>query len=468
MALSYFSAAYTDISRGIDKYSVPNLIPDGYSQDLINCNTNANGHVQKRKGYQGYYGYVPVRIKSVTYSGTTDIEFTLDGTIDLKNIADSPLIVYGTLGDTSMDGDFTSAGNTSAYYNSFTAEARTTLATGDNTITKTSSQTGITSDAIAVGISESTSATVEDNEQFIADEIEVTASSYQIEVDYNNGTGAEFDAFLYYKDKTAVGGEVSHHTITAASSLTVTAAQHNLDNYNIIAQVEELDTGVYSQVIPDSVTINQTTGQVVITLSSTITGRAILTAVNATNLIAGTVAAGATNTVTISGPDTPYSFTGCYLDPGTGTLEQVLPDSVIYDELADETAITFVNGTGAEAVFEIYYEFATLNQNKLTVTGTVSVTGTDTEPQLTLWGLNHEDIYATSSSQEGHVTHIDSYKTISDSRLVCGLGGNLFKTTTPSEIGNTVAPTYYINLRGRVNADTLGCSSVSRSGFLSS
>ncbi|GAF91075.1 unnamed protein product, partial [marine sediment metagenome] len=199
---------------------------------------------------------------------------------------------------------------------------------------------------------------------------------------------------------------------------------------------------------------NQTTGTVVVTFANATTGRVILTSVDLGNIQTGSVAAGATNTITLSSLTTPYINIAMYLEPSAGAdLELVYPNSMTYDTTNNEVTISFANAGSSTVNFEMYYEYLDLAVNILSVTGTVSTAGTDNEPQLTLWGLNHEDIYTTSIAQEGHVTHIDRYKTIGESRIMCGLGGNIFEAKTASEIGAVVAPTRYINLRSRLNAD---------------
>jgi len=452
MPLSYSTISYPDCAKGIDSVSAPNLIQDGYSKDLVNVNTKVEGHLEKRKGYQGYYGYIPFRVMSVEYTSdpTNNIIFTLDTSLDFSTVDSSPIMVYGKLSDTTMDGDFLSSADATVYYSAFDVSQPITFPA--STSTTESLDVGIESDAIAVGVAEATSSD-KTNTFFFPDDITVNATTYAVGVTINNTGLTDLDVFVYYKDKTTVSGTVSQHTLSGVTSSTVSAATHNLDHYQIIPLFESLSAGVYTQFIPDSFTINQSTGSVISTFSSAITGRLTLTAAPITNRVTGTAVAGTTKTVTISNPGSPFNFVACYLEPTPGDpFELVIPNSISYDETTDVLTIEFINSGLTDATFEVYWENAEIRQNKIKVTGTVSVTGTDTAPQLVIWGISHEGLYSATSTAGGYATHIDSYQTSTESRLVCGLGGNLFTATTASEIGSTYAPLYYVNLRNRINS----------------
>jgi hypothetical protein len=462
MALNYFVSDYSDLSKGIDQRSTPNLIKDGYSQDLANVTTNSEGYLEKRKGYQGYYGYVPLRVQSVEYTSdlTNNVIFYLDGSINLTQVDPTPIIVSGKLSNTSMDGDFVDSVIQSAYYTTYTVDQPITIedAPLGTTLTKTAAETGIASNAVAVGLVESTNPGVDlSNSQFILDNIDVDSATYQVDIDYTNGTGGDLKGFLYFKDKSAVVGSIYHHTITGVSTVSIPGTTHNLTNFNIIAQVEELSGGKYTIIIPDSVTIDQTTGDVEIVLSSVVaSGRVILTAVDVANKVNGSIVAGTTETITIPNPETGFAYVACYFEPTPGAdFEQVLPDNIVYDATQDELQITFTNGTTNTVNFEIYYEFANLTVNAVKVTGTVTVTGTDSEPQLTIWGISHDGIYNPTAVDGGTVNHIDSYKSVAESRVLCGLGGNIFKALEADSIGATVAPMRFPNIRNRLNVDLL-------------
>lgn len=107
-----------DFSRGLDNFSARSNIKEGYSESLLNVDVSPAGYIETRKGYQGYYGHLPVRVVSVEHDGT-DIIFTLDSSIDLTTVVKGPLVVYGKLSSAQTDGDFTNT-PTGVYYPAWT------------------------------------------------------------------------------------------------------------------------------------------------------------------------------------------------------------------------------------------------------------------------------------------------------------------------------------------------------------
>jgi hypothetical protein len=450
MALNYFSSNIADLSRGIDTSSVPNQIKEGYSQELVNVVTNSEGHLEKRKGYQGYYGYVPLRVKTVDYEDSPDIiTFTLDGSIDLSGKTPGPIVVYGRLGDDgTMQGDFTASADTHNYYETYTIDQPTGLAPGTDSISRTSVESGITQDAVIVGLAENTVPGQTDNSVIYPDEVSVNATTYQLDIDYTNASASTINAYYYYAEKPVTTGEVYHKPFTSSTNISVPQSEHQLDTVNILVKVEEDDSGTWRLVIPDDVTITSG-GDVTITLSTATTGRAIIWAVGSDREATDQVIDGDTITMDIENPDTAFIYTKCYIeDSGTGDLEEVIPDSIVYNSTDDKFTITFTNTTGSSVIFKLIYEFLTIKANAVRVSGTVTAAGSDEAPQLTLWGISHDDIYPSTATAGGHVTHIDGYKRSGEARLICGLGGNLFRALTADEIGSPT-PELYPSMRGR-------------------
>jgi hypothetical protein len=90
----------TDLGAGIDAQSAENNIPPGYSENLLNVDASPTGQLITRKGYEGYLGYVPVRVLRAEYTDalTKNLCFYLDGSIelasvDLTNSKKSPLLI---------------------------------------------------------------------------------------------------------------------------------------------------------------------------------------------------------------------------------------------------------------------------------------------------------------------------------------------------------------------------------------
>lgn len=109
--------AHENLGKGIDQFHPENRIPDGYWEDLLNCDPLPDGSISKRRGYQRYAGYVPIRVISVQHSGT-NIDFTVDSSLDLTSLRSTPIVVYGRL-SSSQSGDFSTT-DVAKYYSSFT------------------------------------------------------------------------------------------------------------------------------------------------------------------------------------------------------------------------------------------------------------------------------------------------------------------------------------------------------------
>jgi len=144
-----------------------------------------------------------------------------------------------------------------------------------------------------------------------------------------------------------------------------------------------------------------------------------------------------------------------YIQVGSN-LEQVIPESVIVDTANNTATVNWERDGGATYTAYIFYEPVPVLSNKLCVTLDPAplTTGTDLTPQLSLWGLNHAEIYSdiTTNYKNGWVSHIDSYRAAGNNRVVAGLGGNLFAEYQQSEISSKyLLPTLYPNLRARIS-----------------
>lgn len=463
--LQYVTIKERDLGAGIDQQSPENKIMEGFCEDIINADPKSTGQIAKRKGYQGYAGCLPVRVQSVKYNNN-EIEFTFDSSIELPTRQSSPIIVYGKSNITDADADFY---NTEAvYYPGYTADIRDIFLTGTNTFTFLGVNHGIETPYLIVGVAESTSVVNTSNEYFVTDEVTIDKTTYDIDIDYTNNTGTEISTLIYVKEKSASAGTVYLHNQAVGvgdNDYSVLGSTHQLDNTNIIVEIYE-DTGTeLIKRIPDEVALDNNTGDITVYFENIAVGFNavfILTAVPASQFITGAVSPGATTVTTIDISDanaTDFLFTACYVEQniGAGDFIQVIPDSIIIDSVNQEATITFVNNGVVGATYEIYWEYATIATNKLTVTSTYDLMGTfeNFAPELTIWGLCHEDIYGTRVAREGWTNHIDSYKVPGDERLISGLGGNLFAARTINEVPEYLLPLLYPRINGRLAADII-------------
>lgn len=465
MALTWQDIVKKDLSKGIDSYSSPTNIKDGWSEDLVNVDSEASGQLPKRVGYLGHKGWIPLRAKEITHSGT-QITLTFDDSqaIDLSVIGSSPLIVNGIIPTSlSGSGDF-SGTEATRYYDSFSVDNRDTLAVGSNTITKAASQHGLSTPYIFTGLAESDDTLNNHHTVIIPDEVNINETSYSVDVDYTNAVASE--GFFYFLDKSAEAGTTYIHTVTApATSVTISAATHGLSNFNIgVKCFDDISTsGTITEIIPDEITINGS-GEVVVTFSSNFpdesggngTAYIVLTAVPLANIYTDSATTG-TNTFSFS-VDEPFNFYYIYYyDAPNSVFRSVLPNNISYDADTGQVSVKYSLATATETV-EIYYEPAEIIANSITLTDTTGTSEnyTTTAPQLTVWGISHDQIYKSAAIKGGHVNHIDNYRSSGEEWIVSGLGGNLFKANpyTSANATTYLYPTTYVNGRERVDGDT--------------
>jgi hypothetical protein len=456
MAAAFQQISITDLSKGIDQRSAPNAIPEGYAEDLQNVITNSNGFLSKRPGYEGFYGYLPLRIKSIQHSGT-NILFTLDSSINISNARSTPIVVYGKLSSAQTDGDWTNTNN-GEYYLASADGVRSTLSAPSDTETVLQSVHGVALDEVLLQINQSTNTGSSDNSWIVPDRLDINnAAQFDIDVTATIPSDIQFFTLIEAADYTHPDQTIAAGATTA---ITITAGTHGLTNFNIIPNVYYLDGSEYVKLFLTDTTVNTSTGTVVVTITNSggagLDVRVCLTAAESANVELKTVASGATDTITISTTE-PYNFFALYSVAGAvATL--ILPDSVVYTASTGNMVVTITNSTGAAESYKFYWEPATVRSSVLTVTDNQgeSASYTDSAPQLTMWGISHEGLYDADDYQEGFVNHIDTYRTDTQSKVVAGLGGNIFTATTRAAADSEYKiPTANIDLEGALASDAL-------------
>ena len=470
MTLQYTTLPESSFSRGIDARSAENQIAAGFVRDLINADI-VEGRVRKRTGYATYAGNIPLRVlKYKQTTGTNQLCFTLDGSVDLSSVASCPILVYGRSSNITS-GPFTNSGDAAHYYTEWTTTLRKPfLASTAGTITAPADEHDITTTNMFVGQAESTSTTNLSSRDLLGSnnstqEVTIDKSSLNIVAGYTNNDGA-VNTFLYYGDKSPIVGETYVATWSAATGSTtnsISSTTHQLNNYNIIYQLWKDDTTVWTKVKPNEFTVNSTTGEVSIAVvndtGSAVTYKVILSTVPVGNNNDYNITTGS-NTISVDGITSPFLFYTLYLVDGV-TLTEVVPDTYIYDDAAKTWTVSFTNGTSTALTARVYYDYGSVRVNELCVTSSTSIaaTLTDTAPQLTLYGLSHAAVYGENKAvnRRGWVTHLDSYRSPNTTHMVAGLGGNLFAALPADEVSATFAPTmgtYYPKLNGRLSTAT--------------
>lgn len=465
-AMNYIVSPENDFSAGIDARSAENQIAAGFVKDLLNADI-VEKRTRKRPGYQGYAGNIPVRITKLEYDSTTkEILFTLDSvvslnsTVNLETVRSSPLVVYGRSSTfVSGDGPFYNVDQLK-YYDKFSIPLRKELVAPSGTLNIPGTEHDIASTSIFVGTVESTSLSDRSYSTFYPDQVRIDESSFDINLDYS--TYVDRSIFAYFKDESPVTGSSYRTTLThsgspASQTFSISAATHALANFNIIPQLQ-LDTGSEAiTALPDTFILHQN-GNVDITISN-LTGTStnyLLTLATApiTNVTSGSIGASASGTIILSNPETPWIFPAIYLTTGTDK-QLVIPDQVNYDDSTNELILSFTNQAAVSRNYTVFYSFGDLRSNQLSVSdSTINTSGEDTAPQLTIWGLDHAEIYGNAKElREGWANHIDSYKRSGEQRLITGLGGNLYSAQTYQEASTQYGlPQLFPNLNTRVDS----------------
>ena len=475
--LQYRTIQEIDLGGGIDQQSAENQIPPGYCEDLTNADPKSTGQIAKRTGYQGYAGNLPVRVTRLDYvNADNQMCFTLDSSISLPNGQSSPIIVQGKTSSqiSGSGGDFSTT-EAIEYYANFEANNRVEMGTGSGTLTDDDTATSIYP---FVALYQSTSAANNNNSQITPDSVEVETSLnakgfYDVHLDYTNGTGSAIDTFILISDKTASSGDtyISGATSTGTGLVThsITAATHGLTTNRILVKVYDVSGADNIELIPDAIRLNEVTGLVEIDINNG-TGSAfdvvfVLSRAPTDNLATGSVAPLSSATVEIDTSvtgGTGFAFISCYMEttPGSTTLEQVIPTSITHDSTTNTISVQFTNNSATGRNFSLYWEFATATTNVLYVTPTTAITADDSddEPQLTIWGLDHSEIYSNREAREGWTNYIDSYRAPAETRLISGLGGNLYAARLRTETGNATTykmPQFYPNLSNELTSSDL-------------
>jgi hypothetical protein len=471
MAVQYTNIPENNFGRGIDARSTENQIGEGYVRDLLNADVIQKS-VRKRPGYESHAGNIPVRATRMDYEYnanpalrmmclTLDSIVSLNTTISLESVRSSPLIIYGKSSNQAT-GPINTSGNTIHYYDKFTIPIRKQLFAGTNTLLIAGSEHGLESTNFFCNVVESTSLTNKSFSDIYTNAIRINKTSYDVNVDYT--TYENKDVIVYYLNQASAVGDVyatlwSHPGGT--QTLPIPTSTHNLTNYSIVSKIYQ-DTGSeWVEVVEDSFILsNNGDVSIKITSSSATTYRIILSAGSTKNVKEGQISpAIEEQTVTISNLAHPWIFYNIYIRKNSTQYERVEANSVVYDSDTNSLKLSFDTYT-AES-YKIFYEYGDIRSNVLCVYDTtvpnVSPNNVDYFPQVTIWGLDHNEIYTDKSNREGWANHIDTYRRSGEERVICGLGGNLFAAREYSEAAPTyLYPTLYPSLYSR----TLGSLSV--------
>lgn len=453
-ALQYVNIAESDFSLGIDARSAENQINPGFVRDLLNGDV-VERRVRKRPGAQGYAGNIPVRVTSFQYmSATHQLCLTLDSsvvlsdaTVDLSGLRSSPLVIFGKSSSISSGGPFTTAGETVRYYPGFAVPIRESLVSSSTpqTLVVPESTHGIAATELFAALATSTNPSNRSWSTAIPNTLSVSESTFDISVGYTQTTGTAIPAFVYYSNQTPIPGQSFEGTLSHAGggpqTYVITAGTHGLVDTNIVPALQRDDGTSRSFVVPDDLSISPS-GTVSVTINSVASGTfyLLLAAAPVTQTVSGSIAAGSSASIPLPGLASPWLFPAVYLQTSNaGDLSLVEPDSISYDDTTATATISLTNGRSTPANFTIFYLFGEIRSNQLCVTDS-SITSNDTDdtPELTIWGLDHTEIYgANPPLRAGWASHVDAYRAPGEQRLTTSLGGNLFAAETYGEAASS-------------------------------
>jgi hypothetical protein len=441
MALNYQTVIEKDFSSGMNKLAAEDAVPQSYVENLENMQPNAQGYVEKRKGYQAYAGSLPLRASKAEYTadGLLCLYFDeLEGgtaTIDFSTLKPSPVVIYGK---SSLSGFETTV---SKYYSTFTVDPRVKLGAQ---ITLPAADIGARNRDIFVGLGYNAPEKegTKDNEIVYSDLVTVDPTTFNVTIGpVANLTPPPYQdvkCFVYAKNHATLAGESWADTLTPVTvgsvhTFTVTQATHQLNTQNYMCRFYTADAGI--EIFPDSLEVDGSTIEAKFTDNDGAQwdGQLRLVIASIPEIDVETRSVLAKTTVSFSFPiDADFAFFEVYsVDKTTGKQSRVLPDSItISDKIATVTA---TNNSSSQVNFRVLWDRAVVRTNKLCVVE-ASAAAIDSNPQLCVYGLDHTELYPDSPDRAGWVTHIDSYKSEGENYLVAGLGWNVFKAVYHSSL----------------------------------
>ena len=427
---NYQTVLEKDFSSGMNKLASEDAVPPTFVEDLENMNPNAQGYVEKRKGYEPYAGFLPLRVYKAERINGNQLCFYFDeltggtATIDFSTLKSNPVMLYGT--STLL------AGSVPRYYSTFTVDPRVIL--GAQSILN-AAEIGATSRDLFVGLGYNAPERegTKNNEIVYADSIIVNSSTFDVTVGPIVNISVPVKCFVYVKDHKTVAGESWAATISQdvgfPGRYTVGQGIHQLNTQNYITRYYNPTTG--EEIFPDSVVV---TGS---TIVAQFTGQAkpasirmVVASIPEIDVGTATIQDNSVNASRKFPIAADFAFFEVYQKAGA-SWTRVLPDKV--EVINQEAFVYLTNETGSSVELKILWERASVRTNKLCVTD-VGSNGVDTSPQLCLYGLDHAKLYPGNPKRSGWVSHLDSYKSEGENYLVAGLGWNLFKAVYDSSL----------------------------------
>jgi hypothetical protein len=430
VAYEYQTISFKNFGLGINAKSSPNELADGFSERLTNIDINLSSLV-KRRGYQGYAGWLPLRVREAQHTADEKLKLFFDGDVSFVNSGVVPLVVYGRLDNnltaTGTPVEFTTGSDTAHYYSTFTGSIPYTFTAPSGTGTGFNPGSN---DQLFFVTQRSTLAGTGNSSWFYADTYTVdSVSPFDGAVTWS-GLASDIDVFVSSYNFTGTAGRELVHTYTTISPNVEGIDISSLDNLTPVIQCYYDNAGVWTQFIPDAITIDQSLGlaDVATSFPSTTDIMILFYAPDTSDVVETTVSSGG-GTVVIPTTYDFFHFT-CY-----SANSMLLPDAVDYDAATQQATYTF-SALPINTPVTVCFMPTGVQSNFITLDtpGDTSVYS-DTRPQLTVWGFNQGDLYAADAPNGAKVMHIDSYRREGEQRLMAGINGVLMRADTAAESG---------------------------------
>jgi hypothetical protein len=437
VALNFQKVTLNDLSRGIDNRAATNKIEEGFSESLINIDTNPDGFVEKRKGYECVGGFLPLRVRRVD-AITGKLKFTCVGNF-LFNYDGKPIVV-GYNPSKNMGGVFTVPGTmVYKYYSSSKATPKKYL-TGSGTVLIPQAEHGLTSQFIHVDVMKVTddSADKLKLEAVIIEGYSVNDEN-QISVNYSVPTSQSV-VVLFRKMINSIGVSYLSDDIVASSSITITKEQHQILTTNMLVHVISKDGTSYRSITPNSIVI-ASNGTITINLNL---------ASGETFFRVGIFAAEdvTTSLEPITKNQSPFCIYQTYITGISGEKTMAIVNSIKFDYGADNnTPTTVIDRVSSDSIVTVWYD-ADVSANVIEVNdASIVADNEDESPICTVWGLDHTNAYKDNTLYAGNVVGLSNFHSSSDNEdhMISAMGGNLFKLAqynSTSLMGSTTTANY--------------------------
>jgi hypothetical protein len=490
MAQNYTSIAERNLAGGINKQASEDSIPEGYVENAVNVTVNPEGLIKKRPGFRTYLGHLPIRVANVTWDHTklTDnLTFELTSSehsnvdVDLSNVPSTALLVIGRTSTAVGTGPEFNSTYSYRYYTGFSANPRkTVLASTAGTLSYPQAEHGYSTKDLFVGLAHSDSQTNKSNTQLWASGVEIDEGTFDVSIGYDNDSNSSaFPVFTYALPLSGIVGSsyAAVHTALPVGGdlyeITIPASTHNLNSYNILTRCYEGNgTGTLTEIIPNEVIVNSATGEVRLQFLRTDSPalpsfpvRVLLHIPNVGNQYIDAVAEAGPTGSTVSSFEIPnlegdFLFLDCFVKVGN-IRTRVIPTDVQVDVLAQTATVIFDNTVAVSDEVVLIWDYAVVKTTKLSVTAqtTLGTSGTDGEPELSIYGIQANELYPEGVETQNFnawVQHLDTYRSEGNTTLVAGMGWNLFRGVPRDVAASYLAlPLLYPSLRSRAVDGTI-------------